>query len=108
MTTDPVLERVTTAFHAVLGRERVVMVTISSDRYAVAHLATGHRFGKVRLGDLVELAQRLDVTFDQIEIWDDEHDAIEVTVDLDEITPIERPVIACPMCGRPKPEPRAT
>lgn len=81
--------------HRILG-PRVLGAIVTSDRYLSVTVATGHRWGKLNLRALLDLADALDVGDDQVEVWDvlapdGRGDRVEVCVDLLEATPVERP-----------------
>jgi hypothetical protein len=87
---EEIRSRVIAAFS---NRERIQAIYVKDWDLTVV-ISVGHRFGKVPLADLVRLAEKLNVAPENIELWDGglkSPDTIEISIDCDTPTPIERP-----------------
>lgn len=64
---------------------------VIKDGMARITLHTDHRGGPIGLDELIDVAARLEVPARNITLWDVGQNVVEVIVDLEPATPIERP-----------------
>lgn len=89
MTTETVIEAFDTSFEH--GSTRRMAVRVHSWTATIT-VDTSHRGGPIKTSELVDLATLLGVDLSAVTVWDAGPEICEIGVDLDERTPIERPI----------------
>lgn len=79
------------AIDASFERKARVQSILIRDWQLTVVIACDHLYGPVKLSELVGLAERLFVPIEQVTIWDLAPNVLEIFVDCDHPTPIERP-----------------
>lgn len=79
------------AVMAAFARPQRVQTVMIRDWQLSVVVNCDHNFGAVALSELVRLAEELSVPFDQVTVWDLTPNTLEISVDCDFPTPIERP-----------------
>ena len=85
---DDVMAALTQAFSRL--ETRLINIDVK-DGIATVVLLTDHRGGRVGLDELLDFCQILGLAPQNISFWDAAKNSIEIIVDLEPVTPVERP-----------------
>lgn len=93
LTEADALERLMTALGAQWMRRLADLSANDAHGESVTvHLHTDHAFGPVTLADLIAVGEALGAEANAVSVWDSRPNILEVLVDLDTPTPVERPL----------------
>lgn len=86
------LDRLHVALRSSFVRADVRVVHANVDGWtATAIIDTSHRGGPIRASELLALAEALGVDPSGVTVWDHARERCEISIDLDERTPVDNP-----------------
>lgn len=87
LTEEAIKQAITKAFYKPERIESIIL----RDWHLTISINCDYRYGKLNFSELVRLAEELDLPLANFEIWDIKPNVLEIFVDCDALTPVERP-----------------
>lgn len=84
-------DEIRAAIAAAFTRPQRVQTVMIRDWQLTVVVNCDHNFGAIAVSELVKLAEGLLVPLDQVTVWDLAPNTLEISIDCDFPTPIERP-----------------